>query len=329
MLARPLLAVALVLPLGLAGCAGNGGGSTSPTAGAAARGPAAPHALMPPVLKVGDWWNYTAPGGALSYVVSADNGDDYTMDTDNPGLAFFNALSDVSTLGPIRKADLAGSQGSDRVAFLQWPLVDGKNWTTTWDGLPIHITAKVAGGEARMEGRRANGTLYVAYTYSNRTRWFTDLDFKDPKGESAFELKLQASGAKFPGTIKRWDLAKVVDLKGDLASPPVPASYNVPVSATDVYVTASVSCTTGLAEVGTSPAPFVGAATGTDPRGGGVGGSPCPLGDTFAGSAGAPKAPPQGGATETWGYSVTTAPGTAGSYALTILVRTLHASPVN
>src|SRR5436853_3597621 len=105
MLARPLLvALALVL-LALAGCSGKGGTPTSSTPVAAGTSQAAA-GLLPPTLKVGDWWNFTAPTGALSYVITADAGDDYTMGTDNPGLAFFDTLSDVSTLGPIRKADL-------------------------------------------------------------------------------------------------------------------------------------------------------------------------------------------------------------------------------
>jgi hypothetical protein len=327
--ARPAAAALALALLALAGCAGKGGGTAAPGA-TAASGP--PHAagLLPPTLKVGDWWNFTAPTGALSYVISADAGDDYTMDTDNAGLAFFNALSDVSTLGPIRKADLAGSQGKDRVEFLQWPLRDGRNWTTTWDGAKVAITAQVSGEVAKMTAKRENGTLYAKYTYSNRTHWFTDLDFMDDAGNSAFELKLQASGSAFGGTVKRWDLTPVANLHGDLAAvpPPPPGSYQVPLTATDVYVSATLACTAGVVNVGTSPSPFVTGIAGADTRGGGVGGQPCPATASFAGSAGAPQAPPQGGASETWGYSVTAAPGSAGTYSLVVLVRTLHATPV-
>jgi hypothetical protein len=326
MLLRPAAALLAVALLALPGCASKG--ATAPTAPAAAPG-AHVHGLLPPTLRVGDWWNYTAPGGALSYVVSADGGDDYTMDTDNPGLAFFSALSKVSTLGPISKADLSGSQGKDRVQFFQWPLTDGKNWTTTWDNLPVLISARVAGDVAQMTAKRQNGTLYATYSYSNQTRWFTAIDFKDAKGQSAFALKLQASGKAFAGTIKRWDLQPVAHLAGDLAAvpPPQPGSYQVPLSATDVYARVELACTAGVANVGTAPSPFVGGIAGADPRGGGVSGQPCPASGVFAGSAGAPQAPPQGGS-ETWGYSVTAAPGTTGTYRMDILIRTLHATTV-
>ena len=63
------------------------------------------------------------------------------MDTAAPDRAFQDAREDVSRLGPQRKSDLAGSQGDDRVQFFQWPLVDGKSWSTRWDHQPVTITA--------------------------------------------------------------------------------------------------------------------------------------------------------------------------------------------
>src|SRR5437868_1566344 len=101
---------ALLTVLLLSGCAGSGPTSSTTTAATA---PAAT-GLAVPVLHVGDWWNFTSPTGALSYVVSGESATEYTFDTDSSSLAFFNAQSDVSTLGPIRKADLAGSQGDGR-----------------------------------------------------------------------------------------------------------------------------------------------------------------------------------------------------------------------
>ncbi|MFO1534264.1 MAG: hypothetical protein ABR586_01220, partial [Thermoplasmatota archaeon] len=97
MLARPLAAALLLASLALAGCVGREPATT--TSAQAATGRAQPHGLLPPVLHVGDWWNFTTATGALSYVVSADAGDDYTLDTDDAGLAFYDARTDVSTLG--------------------------------------------------------------------------------------------------------------------------------------------------------------------------------------------------------------------------------------
>jgi hypothetical protein len=254
--------------------------------------------LMPPVLKVGDWWNYTAPGGALSYVVSADAGDDYTLDTDNAGLAFFDALSDVSTLGAIRKSDLAGSQGKDRVQFLQWPLTDGRNWTTSWDGVPIAITAKVTGEAAQMTAKRANGTLYATYAYSNRTRWFTALDFMDEKGQPTFALKLQASGSAFPGKLLRYTLATAVEVTDAL---PQARTFNVPGTATDVWLSYASSCATGALTVAFGPNPPVQAAPEPGlPDRGFTDSDPCPKNVAFQGSVGGPQDPRGDG----WGLLV-------------------------
>lgn len=247
MVSRPLVAALLLASAALAGCAGNVDTAASGTSAQGTTAAARVHALFPPVLKVGDWWNFTAPGGGLSYVVAADAGADYTMDTDNAGLAFFNALSDVSMLGAIRKSDLAGSQGQTRVEFLKWPLTDGKNWTTTWDGIPVRIAAKVDGDAAHLTAKRQDGTVFATYSYSNRTRWLTEIDFKDEAGDTAFLLKLQASGTGFLGRLVRYELTPVAE---EAPAPQPQVGYNgnfdVPAGATDVYLAFSTACNPGV-----------------------------------------------------------------------------------
>lgn len=320
---RPAAALALAL-LALAGCVGEGGSATTapPAGGASGAGaPGGPHAgmggLMPPVLKVGDWWNFTSPAGAHSYVVSADSGSDYVLDTDSQDFAFYDARFDISMLGTMRKSDLAGSQGSGRVEFLQWPLHDGRSWATTWDGVKLTVTAKVEGDVARLTGAREDGTPYVTYIYSNRTRWFTGIDFKDEQGNSAFELKLQASGEGFPGRLVRWGLKEVLAREGDLPAAES-GTFQVSTSATDVYAQSILSCTTGHAMVA------VGVAAGPHAAQQGYGppGSTCPAQEAFAGSLGKP----QDG--DTWGYVLSSSgvPGAApaGTFWLRVWERTLQ-----
>jgi hypothetical protein len=294
---RPLAALLALLLVALGGCMGKGGPAPAVSPGGGAH---QDHAagLLPPTLQVGDWWNFTTPGGALSYVVSAEGADDYTMDTDDAGLAFFNALSDVSTLGSIRKADLAGSQGKERVQFFQWPLTDGKNWTTTWDGLRIHIAAKVSAEAAQLTAKRENGTLFATYSYSNRTRWLTAIDFKDERGESGFAMKLQASGSAFPGTLKRYTLAKVLEV----ASPaPQAQTFTVPGGVTDVWLSYAATCTgNGDLTVALGPNPPVETAPQPGlPSRGFTDREPCPKAIVFQGPIGGPR-----GGGDGWGLLV-------------------------
>ena len=322
---RPGAAACLLLVSLLAGCAGSSSGAPESSSGAPAVGTTS---LQAPSWSAGDWWNYTGTGGAFTYVVTAVGGSDYTMATDSAGLAFFDARFDVSTLGAIRKADLAGSQGTTRVEFFHWPLRDNLTWTTTWDGESMGIKAKELGpGKFGMTATHQNGTVYATYTYDNKTSWLTEVDFKDGHGNSAFGFQLQTSGHKFAGNVKHWDLVTAVQIVGDLAQPPpAPGTYEVPLTAFDVYVSATVACTQGTANIGTSPFPYVTGATGVETRGGGAGVQTCPGANTFSGSAGAPKAPAQGGTTENWGWSLYGS-GT-GSYSFLVLVRTLHIDPV-
>jgi hypothetical protein len=123
--------------------------------------------------------------------------------------------------------------------------VDGKNWTTTWDGLPVSVAARVNGEVATLAARRADGTLYATYTYSNRTRWFTNLAFMDDQGAPTFELKLQASGSAFKGRLVRYALDPVVE--DSVAGPAVGynSNFDVPAGATDVYLAYSTECSPG------------------------------------------------------------------------------------
>ncbi len=327
------LALSLVSLLLLAGCSG----ASTPSGPASSTRPdgsvvAANAGLPAPVWQVGDFWNYTGPFGAFDYVVSADAGDDYTVDTDAGGVAWFNTRSDISTMGAIRKSDLAGSQGQTRVQFFDWPLRDNKTWSMTLDegqgGGTLKVTAKQTGPEAfAMTARRDNGTAYLSYTYDNKTRWFKELDFKDGQGASAFKVTLQRSGKAFAGDLVRWTYDTILKASGDLAQQtPGTSIYGVPATATDVYVDLEVRCASGFAGVGTGPFPFVGSLVGTDDRGAGNPGTQCPVEESFHGVAGAYHAPvPAAGDTvrgENWGYDIVGGAGTVGSFAFSIYIRT-------
>lgn len=311
------LAVSLLPFLLLAGCSGGDpeepgdGSGGGPTTGPHGQHAAAGH-LLAPEWQVGDYWSLQSPqGGSFTHAVSGESGTDWVMDTDNADTAFFDAASDISFLGKVRKSDLAGSQGDTRVEFLKFPLQSGMSWTTTWDGAStmIHV-GEVAGGKAELTAMRADGTTYAEYTYSDAAGYFSHFAFYSPDGsEVGYEWSLQKSGSAFGGQLVRWSL---VDLYG--TSGPIPSgkgdTFTVEPGFTDVYVTAALDCTSGAVSVAAGPP------TGpAEDRGYSVQGA-CPLQDNAQYSLPAPTQQ------ENWGGLIGTAPSTTGTLELHIYGRT-------
>ena len=209
---RALLPLFVLLTASLAGCSdddGDGGGASN--GGAASHGAhgehdAATH-ILAPTWEVGQWWTLESAQASapFTHVVSGEAGEDWILDTDSADIAFFDARYDISFLGPVRKADLAGSQGSARVEFLRFPLQAQLNWSTTWDDLPMRIHVKsVEDGEGRLTAMHENGTMYAQYTYSARQAYFTVFTFFEADGSTvSFEWTLQDAGKAFADPLVR------------------------------------------------------------------------------------------------------------------------------
>lgn len=310
-----LLAMAFVA---LAGC--SGGEQDPATDDPAAGMPAGPHGahaagahLLAPVWELGDWWTLdSAQGGAFTHAVSADGGDDWVVDTDSPDIAFFDAQTDISFLGNVRKADLAGSQGSTRVEFLRFPLQPDQSWTTTWDGESITVrTADVRDGRADLVATRADGSMYAEYSYSDQARYFTRFAFYDPTGsEVGFEWRLSQSGGSFAGTLVRWQLETLFETHG--AIPTAHASmFPVRAGYTDVWIAAALDCTAGAVTLALGPPTGPAEDRGYSEQG------PCPLAE----ADGYPLAAPT--AAEQWGALLSGVPGaTTGTLDLVAYGRT-------
>jgi hypothetical protein len=306
----------VLVALALSGCGAKPSAPTASDTPAITGGPAMAQGLPPPTWALGDYWTMDSPqGGTFSHVVSKDNGDDWILDTDEPNLAFFNARSDISFLGKVRKSDLAGSQGSTRVEFLQFPLAEHMNWTTTWDGQPtlIHVLS-VQDGKATMKAMRATSNVaYADYTYDSKVGYFTHFGFYDAAGKAiSFEWTLRQSGHGFSGNLLRWTLNEVVNITGAIPTGASSTTFTVPAGLTDLWIQATLDCTAGAVVID------VGAATGpTNDRGYSIN-AQCPVQDQSGYSISAPAAD------ENWGAIATGAPGTTtGTIDLHLYERTL------
>lgn len=244
------IAILLTTPV-LAGCLGLGGDEADeviePGAGAAEASPETGISIPAPTWTIGQWWTWESPQiGTYTYVVTGEQGGDWIVDTDNADTAFFDAQSDISFLGPVRKSDLAGSQGSDRVQFFQWPLADGATWTTRWDGLSLTITAAVPPeGPALLEGRRPDGSLHVAYTFDPQAGWFGEVAFHDENGTRRFGLTLSERGDSYVGDVLDWKLETLLDASGRGSMIDPARTVEVSAEATDLWTSYVLECPGG------------------------------------------------------------------------------------
>jgi hypothetical protein len=313
---RRLLPLAAFVCLLLSGCSGNAPSShehsaTSMSANDAHGGHDPAMHIVAPTWNLGDWWSVTSPQIETPYTmaISGEQGNDWIIDTDNLDIAFFDARTDISTLGKAAKADLAGSQGEQRVQFFDFPLFADKSWTTTWDGKATNLkVTKVDNGVATIEATQS-GKPYATYTYDSKMRYFGRIAFLAPDGSTAFESKTTQYGTNFTGQLVRWTLKAVVDRHGHLTGES--QTFTVPATITDVYIAAHAQCTTGAVAIALGPP------TGpTDNRGYSVV-SNCPVNDTSAYVAAV--APAQD---ETWGYFFT-AESPDASLDITVWLRTV------
>lgn len=137
-----------------------------------------------PLWRVGDAWAITplGPDGEPGFlVVTAADADSYTLEPTSGTLASWDAMYDVSFVGKIRSSDLAGRQADEAIRFFDFPLADGKTWTTTWDGREVALAAtKTARGFA-IAGTVDRET-YVTYDYDPSLRWWSKLAFAEGYG---------------------------------------------------------------------------------------------------------------------------------------------------
>lgn len=245
---RALLGLLLLVPL-VAGC--TGGTDDPPGVDPATGGPEAPDAPVPlelPTWSVGRYWTFSTPfAGEVTYVVAGEDATSWTMATDNPQVAFFDAQNDVSFLGSTRRSDLAGSQGSDAVAYFDFPLEAGKTWTTTWDGLPVTVEVlEVAGPLAVLEARAPDRT-HVSYTYDAAVGWFSEVTFHDENGTAGEPLRLLRAGEGFAGEVVHWVLGEVLTMETAIDGAPRSnlGLATIAPGTTDLHLTVALTCTEG------------------------------------------------------------------------------------
>lgn len=164
--------------------------------------------ILAPEWEIGDHWTYDSPNGTATIIVTGTQGGDWILETNDPELALIHSMADLSWLGTIRKSDLAGSQGSQRVKFFDFPLEDGKEWTTAWDGENVKIIASLEGeGRYRMEAEMG-GEPYADYVYDAQVGYFDEITWIGLMDGQDWGMSLTDSGQGFSGMIHRYEIGQ-------------------------------------------------------------------------------------------------------------------------
>lgn len=174
-----------------------------------------------PVWSVGDAWSFATQqadgaGEPVTLAVTASNGQSYTLLPTGEDMAVYDALFDVSYVGPIRATDLAGAQDGTPVRFFDFPLKDGKSWSTTWDGLTITLTAKAnpaistpMGTQAGFDivATREGGEVHATYDFVPALKWWSHIEFS-----AGYGLRLESFTANWTGSVLRGTANEVFNL---------------------------------------------------------------------------------------------------------------------
>jgi hypothetical protein len=207
-LGRTAMALLLAAAVLGAGCSGSGDGPPSEGLDPTDVQEAPTAFLAPANWTEGRWWTYTttSPDGAgddMDLAVTAVSADAYTLDTSSRQTAGFEAEFDISFIGPIRVSDLAGRQGDDVVEYFRFPLEEGKNWTTPWDG--VERTVRIVSVSERTVELAAeeDGVVMVEYSYSLDAGFFGRMVFFDAAGEATFGNQLKDFGGNYSEPLVR------------------------------------------------------------------------------------------------------------------------------
>ncbi len=183
----------------LAGCSDDKAGGESPVDDPTAE------SLEAPTWVLGQSWTYTTiDDEVFDVVVALDAGADWELHTNDIEVAWYHFGDDISYLGKVRKSDLAGSQGSERVKFFDFPLEHEKTWSTTWDGESVTLTAHGVDAGFHIVAM-AGEAMFAEYTYSREAGFFDSLMFYNlTTGDEQWGLELTGTDAEFTGNVYRY-----------------------------------------------------------------------------------------------------------------------------
>ncbi len=294
--ANAILAAALLLATGLAGCLGSDEGdmeasdaslSTGSTEGQAGTETNTDPALVAqgvhaPSWEVGDWWTWHHEATDMSVdwtlAVTEDTGQAWRIAPDAQEPARFDAIFDWYVLGPMDKQTLS-DEVSGGLIFYDFPLTDGKTWTSTFapDG-PAWTVEHTATFDPAIETAQGplpgyaiqatvNGSVFFMYDYVPAIGFFSQLmnhvlpeESDSRAGEVDWSYHTQAWGANYTGELYHATGEQVADIYHEIdvepeadelpeASPNPVDTFEVAETADAIFVIQLAGSTAGMSQV--------------------------------------------------------------------------------
>ncbi len=214
---RKVLVAILLLTLATAGCVDTGKdlpsaqGETGNDPGGLASTPTDDPASEPtprypaPRWSPGLWWTYelSGPDGTsnVTFAVAHSNATHHHVATTDARQAAYEAIFDLPYLGTVRAQDLAGVQEDHVTELFQWPLEDGRSWTTRWGraNVTVEATQRIVDTPVgprtgfTLTATEGDGTVHARYAYAPAAAWFTHLEL--PQRNVTYTLQEAGFGA--------------------------------------------------------------------------------------------------------------------------------------
>lgn len=184
--------------------------------------------LQAPVWSRGDAWRVQFPRTDFEcalVVVAGNETDGYRQGAacdGQEGLATEEAIFAYAFLGDMGP----GLEGRDRdgesVTFFDWPLTDGKGWTTSWNGRELDVVATFSetleGPDGREPGfhieMRSEDEVFATYDYLPSLSWWSDLQLAN-----GFQMVVQGFEPGWEGEVSTAEAGLSLALGGSTLVP--------------------------------------------------------------------------------------------------------------
>lgn len=286
MMKRPVVLAILLLLSGSAGCMGDDGGSTDPSEPTSSPASSESDANLtgtdqghthnatleaPPEWDVGTHWTVEVQDSmsgetrTVTRVVADRTSSTYRVGMPVESFSHPVVLGHFPGMGDVRASDLSFSVHNERFQPLDFPLEQGKTWTTTLYQEDFEAeVVEASGGVARVEMTGSqNSTVEITYDASQKA-------ITQYSGPLGLEMAVQQHGHGFEGTVKvAYDRAQFIDGRiaaaVDFMLQPAPPTGTVQVDSS--YDEASFAQIVGSIPLGTPAQPGVYREVTTDPDG--------------------------------------------------------------
>lgn len=223
-MSRAWVLALVLLSASLAGCVGGSEDAPEPTAPASTNGTAGTEPgtasgdgteadeaasagpVSSPSLTAGTWWRYrvehalTEEPVEVTLAVAEATGSSYEIGWTDPQPGLATLIYHFPPVGTVQRPDLGAWYHDETVALLDFPLEDGKTWTTQLGDSELTMQAErngtfQGGPQFTIRGTDATGTLALDVEYGAAVGFYTSIErFFDADGEPSPGVYLEASG---------------------------------------------------------------------------------------------------------------------------------------